>query len=299
MEAIPPTGASACLSRAAAWLRAWDSQGIHRTATAGDQAGVDWLIEKAAGLGAAPSVEKFALDRLDPMDAHLEFDGVRIPGVPVFDSPSTESDGVAGNLGPVGAEKSITVAELSPRGIYAPDYEKLRCNAAHGGLVILCTGANPGLGLLNAERFRQHYGAPAVHVSSEARDVVLAAATRRAPARLVAASRRTRAQACNVVITLSGQGRARAPVVIMTPRSSWWQSTSERGGGLVCWLETLRALIASQPRCDVVFTANSGHELGHLGLDDFMSRRPGWERPVAEGGAVWVHYGANIGAVGG
>ena len=85
----------------------------------------------------------------------------------------------------------------------------------------------------------------------------------------------------------------------MTPRSSWWQSTAERGGGLVCWLESLRAVIASPPRGDVIFTANSGHELGHLGLDGFMSRRPGWERPVAEGGAVWVHYGANIGAVGG
>jgi len=85
----------------------------------------------------------------------------------------------------------------------------------------------------------------------------------------------------------------------MTPRSSWWQSTAERGGGLVCWLETLRALTASPPCCDVVFTANSGHELGHLGLDDFMARHRGWERPVAKGGAVWVHYGANIGAVGG
>jgi len=30
-----------------------------------------------------------------------------------------------------------------------------------------------------------------------------------------------------------------------------------------------------------------------------MARRPGWERPIAAGGAVWVHYGANIGAVGG
>jgi len=85
----------------------------------------------------------------------------------------------------------------------------------------------------------------------------------------------------------------------MTPRSSWWQSTAERGGGLVCWLETLRALIASPSRSDVVFTASSGHEIGHLGLDDFMARRPGWEQPVAEAGAVWVHYGANIGAVGG
>ena len=51
----------------------------------------------------------------------------------------------------------------------------------------------------------------------------------------------------------------------MTVRSSWWQSTSERGGGLVCWLESLRALIASPPLCDVIFTANSGHELPSMG----------------------------------
>jgi hypothetical protein len=82
----------------------------------------------------------------------------------------------------------------------------------------------------------------------------------------------------------------------MTPRSSWWQSTAERGGGLVCWLESLRALIAAPPACNVIFTANSGHELGHLGLDDFMARRPGWERPISEGGATWIHFGANIGA---
>jgi len=49
----------------------------------------------------------------------------------------------------------------------------------------------------------------------------------------------------------------------------------------------------------VIFTANSGHELGHLGLDDFMARRPGWERPISEGGATWIHFGANIGAADG
>jgi hypothetical protein len=285
--------------RAIAWLTAWDSQGIHRTATVGDQAGADWLVQEAASLGAAPAVEKFALDRLDPVDAYLEFDGARVLGVPVFDAPPTGGDGVASILGPAGAETSIAVIELSPRDIYTPDYEELRRNPAHRGLVIVCKGANPGLGLLNAEGFRQPYGAPAIHVSSEARDTVLAAAGRRATARLVAASRRTPAYACNVVVIICGQDRARPPVVVMTPRSSWWQSTAERGGGLVCWLESLRALIASPPRCDVIFTANSGHELGHLGLDDFMSRRPGWERPIADGGAVWVHYGANIGAVGG
>ena len=80
----------------------------------------------------------------------------------------------------------------------------------------------------------------------------------------------------------------------MTPRSSWWQSTAERGGGIVCWLECLRALLAAPPACDVVLTANSGHELGHLGLDDFVARRHGWERQ-----ALWLHWGANIGAADG
>jgi hypothetical protein len=49
----------------------------------------------------------------------------------------------------------------------------------------------------------------------------------------------------------------------------------------------------------VIFTANSGHELGHLGLEDFMTRRPEWELPISEGGATWVHFGANLGAAGG
>jgi hypothetical protein len=49
----------------------------------------------------------------------------------------------------------------------------------------------------------------------------------------------------------------------------------------------------------MIFTANSGHELGHLGLDDFTARRPNWQRPASEGGATWIHFGANIGAAGG
>jgi hypothetical protein len=30
-----------------------------------------------------------------------------------------------------------------------------------------------------------------------------------------------------------------------------------------------------------------------------MLRRPNWERPIPDGGATWVHFGANIGAAGG
>ena len=209
------------------------------------------------------------------------------------------ADGITGALGQAGGDAAIGVAELSPHAVYSGEYRTLRRAASHRALVIVCRGAHPGLGLLNAEQFREPYGAPAIHVSSEARDEVLGAAARGSAARVVADYRRTPATARNIVVALSGRGGAGPPVVVMTPRSSWWQSTAERGGGLVCWLETLRALLAEPPAVDVLLTANSGHELGHLGLDDFVARRPGWDRPVAQGGAVWLHWGANLGAAGG
>jgi hypothetical protein len=270
---------------AAEWLRAWDSQGLHRTGTDGDEAGAAWLADAAASPGAAVTSEAWSLDRIDPVTSCLVVDGVRIDGVPVFDAPPTGPDGVNGTLGPVGSNATIGAAEMSPQSVYSGEYHALRRNAAHRALVIVCQGVHPGLGLLNAERFRAPYGAPAIHV---------AAAATGGRARLIAHYRRTPASARNIVVTIPGRDRARPPVVVMTPRSSWWQSTAERGGGLVCWLESVRALRAAPPAMDVVLTANSGHELGHLGLDDFTARRPGWDRD-----ALWLHWGANLGAVGG
>ncbi|HEX5454253.1 MAG TPA: hypothetical protein VFX06_10710 [Stellaceae bacterium] len=284
------------IERAAFWLAAWDAQGLHRTGGDGDRAGAEWLAGEARALGAEVEIEPFALDRLDPVAAFLELGGERIEGVPVFDAPATGADGVTGRLG-----GEIAVAELSPRAVYSGEFEALRRAGQASGLVVVCAGDNPGLGLLNAEQFRTPYGSPAIHVSSEARDRVMAALAAGAPGRLVSESRRSRAEACNIIARIAGpaDGAGGAPLVVMTPRSSWWQSTAERGGGIVCWLESLRALIARPPRRPVVFTANSGHELGHLGLDEFIARRPGWDGPPAEDGATWVHYGANIGAAGG
>ena len=88
------------------------------------------------------------------------------------------------------------------------EYERVRRQAAHRALVILCKGARPGMGLLNAECFRNPYGAPAIHIASEARETVLAAAARAAEARVVADSRHAPATARNVVVTIRGRHRS-------------------------------------------------------------------------------------------
>lgn len=281
---------------AAAWLHAWDASGIHRTGTAGDDAAAAWLAHEATALGVDVTREQFTLERVDPIEAYVGFDGTRFDAIPVFDAPSTDAHGIIGSLGTAGGTATIGVVELSPQAVYSGEYRALRNSTRHAALVIVCQGGHPGIALLNAEHFRQPYGAPAIHVTSEARDTVLSAAARGVTAKFVAHSERVPARADNIVVSLAGSAASDPPLVVMTPRSSWWQSTAERGGGLVCWLESLRALIAAPPVCDVIFTANSGHELGHIGLDEFIARRPGWHGPR---GAVWVHYGANIGTTGG
>ncbi len=288
-------------ARAAGWLRAWDSQGIHRTATPGDEAGADWLAAEARALGASVAFEPFAVNRIDVDAAFLDIEGERIPGEKMFDAPDTP-DGRVMALASVGpgladpGEGDIHILELPPTAVYAPEFARYRRESKSKALVIITRGESPGLALLNAEAFTKPYGSPILQMPSTERDKILAAARRGAAMRMVVRSRRTPTQARNVVVTMPGRDRARPPLVVMTPRSSWWQSTSERGGGLVCWLECLRALRANPPGRDVVMTANSGHELGHIGLDAFLAQRAGWQNP---GRASWVHFGANIGAAGG
>jgi hypothetical protein len=135
-------------------LIAWDAQGAHRTATTGDEAGAVWLAHEAAGFGVEMGTEVFELDRLDPVACYLELDGERIPGVPAFDAPAAGAHGMTGTLSLSGHDEAILVAKLTPRSVYTGEYERLRRDAAHRALVIVCTGERPGMGLLNAERFR-------------------------------------------------------------------------------------------------------------------------------------------------
>ena len=268
-------------ARAAEWLAAWDSQGTHRTATPGDQRGADWLAETARAMGASVASETFDLQRIDPGPSFVTVDGTRIDGVPLCDAPNTPPGGVS----------DVAVLSYGPRAVYAADFVQARRASTAGAWVVPTAGDAPGLALLNAEHFNAPFGPPVLQVPSEANDLLFAAAQRKARLHVVVDSTRVPAQASNTVVLIPGRDRTRPPVVVMTPRSSWYQSTAERGGGLVCWLEVLRALLANPPGCDTILIANSGHELGHIGLDAFMAARAGWETQ-----ARWVHFGANIGA---
>ena len=100
-ELLPATLAAShgAEARVANWLETWDSQGIHRTATAGDEAGAAWLAREAAAVAGPVSSESFPLERREPVAAYFEIDGARIDGEALFDGPDTPPGGVRGTAG--------------------------------------------------------------------------------------------------------------------------------------------------------------------------------------------------------
>lgn len=288
------SGAENTLQRVSRWIEAYDRQGIHRTGTVGDGHSADWLAGEVRKLGAKPVLESFALNRVDPLDCFVELAAKRIEGVPPFDSAFTDAAGVRGKLGGFGSEAEIGLIELPPNAEYGPDYEMMRHNGKHKALIIITKGATPGLSLINGAFFQHPFGIPALQVGSEHGEWLKQQAQQSASMRVVAQAKRTKTKAYNVTATIRGTQPKLAQLVVMTPRSGWWHCTSERSGGLVCWLEVLRALVAKKPARTVQFVASSGHELGHLGLDSFIQRRP----ELVKQAHVWIHFGANIGAVG-
>ncbi|QQS45486.1 MAG: hypothetical protein IPM66_16280 [Acidobacteriota bacterium] len=276
--------------RCARYIREYDSQGIHRTGTSPDLRSARWFEAHARGLGAKTRIEHFAFDRVDPRNCYVTAGGRRIDGLPIYDSPFTDGAGISGRLGKFESDAEIGWLELPPGAEYGPNYEPSRRNSRHKAIVILTKGTQPGLCPINAHDFGHTYGPPILQISSEHGDWLRG----QKEIRLVSRVDRTRATAWNVVAEVRGANDSLAPLVVMTPRSGWWHSTSERAGGLVCWLEMVRVLASNRPARTVHFLSSSGHELGHLGLRDYIARHSN----LVKEARVWIHLGANIGARG-
>jgi hypothetical protein len=291
--ATPP----AIEARAARVIEAYDSQGIHRTATPVDDGSGAWLRELAADTGASATLESFSLERVDVQQAFVRSGDRQIEALPLFDGSFTSAVGITGRLGPAAKPQEVALVTLDQGAISSEggSLAELRRSTAVKAIVAITQGARPGLTPSNAVSFAAPYGVPVVQVSSEHRAWLEEAAARGATVHVVAHVTRSKATASNVVANLPGTRPSLDPIVVMTPRSGWWQCAAERGGGIVCWLEAMRAVRSARASRPAIFVASSGHELGHLGLDAFIHRREALPKTAA----WWMHFGANIGAAGG
>ena len=290
-------GPDALEQRLGSIIEAYDSQGIHRAGTDVDHRSAKWLVAYAQRLGVEAALEPFPLNRIDPRPSFLRVADRIIDGVPLFDAAFTDANGVRGRLGLLGSDAEIAVAETEPFTLMEPHKEQRNAvaaarNSRHKTVILLTRGSKPGLFLLNALQFRTPCGPPMLQISSEESEWLKEQARAGAEATVVAAVDQTATHAFNVTAKIGGSDPGLPPLVIMTPRSGWWQCASERGGGLACWLETMRVLAGAEPERDCLFVACSGHELGFLGIDAYLDRRP----DLIKRAYKWIHFGANIGS---
>jgi hypothetical protein len=279
-------------SRIARVISAYERQGFHRTGTDVDQRSGEWLYEEVRRIGLAPARESFQLNRIDPASCHLVVAGRRIQGLPLFDGAFTDQAGIRARLGPIDSDAEIGLVEAPPNTAAAGALGQGRRHPRHRALVCVTRGGRPGLCPSNADFFLAPYGPPVLQVSSDESSFLDDHAQRRSVVTLVASVKRKMATAFNVTATIEGRSRALPPLVVMTPRSGWYWCASERGGGIACWLELMRNIKHAEAPRDVLFVASTGHELGHLGIDVFVERRPG----IVSQSVGWIHLGANIGA---
>lgn len=281
--------------RVAAIISEYSAQGNHRTGTDVDDDSAAWLATRIAELDVEPELGHFALKRLDVIDARFECAGVEIPGVPLFDCNYTNARGVTGRLGTLGSSADIAVAMDSPFGGQAlRAIDAARHNNTHKAFLLVTDSRMPpdGAALVNAESFVAPYGPPVLQVANRDWPKIEKAVRAGGQGTVVAHCDRVEVTAQNVQAKIKGERSSLAPLVIMTPRSGWWRCASERGGGIAAFLEMMRAIKAAGAARDVIFTANSGHELGHLGLDHYLASH----KSLIDGASMWIHLGANFAA---
>ncbi len=297
--------------RLAQVIEQYDAQGIHRTGTTVDEKSAHWLADWVHRAGFEPTLQAIPFHRVDTINAFLEVgspngESKRFLGIPLTDSATyTDATGIEGPLGELGAEARIAVVRWPPTAQHLPGFQAARTAGAHHGLVIVTGGsehdlppgtpsrpAAPGYALINADRYSDPYGKPVLQLPSETGPALVAARARKATGRLVVQVEKTPVEIWNVTTKVPGKDKEAAPIVVMTPRSGWWQVASERGGGLALWVELLYALKATPPQRTVHFVASTGHELGHIGLDHYLERH----QDLIANAHLWLHLGANFAA---
>ncbi len=288
-------GEESLKDRIARTIREYSEQGIHRSGTDGDLENAAWLSGRIRSLGLEQELDTFSFKRVRPLECSLAIDGKTVEAIPLYDCVYTDGDGISGGLGEIGSDADIGVVSAFPMASSpgGQRLDKARRENRHKAIVVLTDeGMPPGITITNAEDFKTPFGPPTVQASNADARWIRGAVASGAEARVVAHCDYVDAKGINVGTTIRGKNPNLAPLVVMTPRSGWWSCASERGGGMAAWLEMMRAISRAGADRDVIFTANTGHELGHIGLAHYLGSR----EALIKDAHMWIHLGANFAA---
>ena len=273
----------------------WDSIKLHRTGTEGDNETAYWLADEINKCGLTGEVDSFNFIKRTPGRCEVTNGSYTAIGLPMFDGGSTSSNGIKGPHGSLNTDDVIAITQYgsSTDDELSKNLNEARKKNKHPAIVAIANVYPniPGLAVLNAESYKNPYGPPVLQVATqEAEWLMRLKADEKISVSVELIDEKS--DAINVQAMIEGKDQSLSPLVVMTPKSGWWTCTSERGGGIIIWLNAMRYLSKNQPNRNVLFTANTGHELSHLGLDHFLEKNPS----LVKDAFSWVHLGANFAA---
>ena len=271
-------------------VKAYASQGEHRTGTPGDAATTRWLIETLKGAGYQVEAQGFDYPVFELGRCEIEVSGRTLEGFPYWTPKPTAPNGVAAPLSLAGGPGSLALVNLSAGtggGLYAPPPPEIVRAAASGASAVVVVTDNP-LGELvafNRTPLAPPWEVPVVMTAGRHAEALSAAAASGRPVTIRLEGHAAPGRAENVVARRPGRGK---PVVISTPKSGWFHCAGERGSGIAIWLGLARWLATTE--MPVVLLAASGHEFDGYGGALFARTLA----PKPADTALWVHIGANV-----
>ena len=272
-------------------IEEYSAQGIHRTGWAADERCSDWLIEWLGRNGITSQKSTFRFPRLESRAAYVDVGGVRTPGIPLHDGAPTSPAGVTGDLTRPSAnlKGKVVVAVGQPE---LPPLLETPEGARPAAVIVITSDPEGNVLLRNGEAIDHPFDLPVIQVARRDARPIQANLESCKQATVVLDFKRAPGSATNVVGSIAATPGAPL-VVVMTPKSGWFNCAAERGGGLVITMALAAHARQSAARSkELLFLFTSGHEINYYGLLEHLKANP----DLRDRAETWVQLGASIGA---
>lgn len=288
------------------YIKTYARQGHHRTGSKVDHQSAEWMKSILENHHIKVGLETFSLLRPVAGKARLVLENKPKPrilfGMPMLNSSDTGDVGLSSRLGNVGEMGIIPVFNmyvLLPTKTISgklilenrAEFHRMLRSRKYPAIIVATHGGKSGLAPFNLS-LRHHYQTPVILVSSAFSNLLEMKAKMEAGIRVITNIKRERANASNVIAKIPGSNPKLKPLVVLTPRSAWWNAAAERGTAIAAWLTLAKRIKQIHPQRTVYFVALTGHELGYMGLKHFITTHP----KLVSSAKAWVEIGANIAA---
>jgi len=287
-------------------LVAYSEFGEHRTGTKADMLTARWIRRRLSEAGLQAELSPWSLRQFFLTRHDLKIDGRSLECFPIWYPRATGSRPVTGSLirfketSPgLGLQGKIAFVAFNSRNVTSrSNHERIVRAASDAGAIAVIGVPSAGLLLdlltvnVSPPRNQTPWPIPVLSVARRHWPILTAAAERQARTEIwIEGQDIAQTEAFNVVGRID---RGKDLIVVTTPLSGWLRGAGERGPGIAYFLALAEWAARRPSPVSYLFSANAGHELGHLGQKHFFDRLmppPSRVKCVLHlgsgGGAVW------------